>query len=190
MALSQEAVSARIIVVGKDVAATRTLSKLLDLDETLEVLPETEALGAAPIGEARPDVVIFDPIGQHSDAERAQAYVERISPHTKFLALDAVRHLTVAEAIETVKHLGEAGATERRLRVVEASPERRTLAALSERELEVVRLVAEGLSNKEISAKLSLSDKTVKNHISHILAKMNLTARTQVAVHAIRAGLV
>ena len=61
---------------------------------------------------------------------------------------------------------------------------------LSERELEVVRLVAEGLSNKEISARLSLSDKTVKNHISHILAKMNLTARTQVAVYAIRAGLV
>jgi two-component system response regulator DegU len=53
-----------------------------------------------------------------------------------------------------------------------------------------VRLVAEGLSNKEISSRLSLSDKTVKNHISHILAKMNLTARTQVAVYAIRAGLV
>ena len=60
---------------------------------------------------------------------------------------------------------------------------------LSDRELEVVRLVAEGLSNKEISTRLSLSDKTVKNHISHILAKLKLTARTQVAVLAIRGGL-
>ena len=63
-------------------------------------------------------------------------------------------------------------------------------AALSDRELQVVRLVAEGLSNKQISIRLELSDKTVKNHISHILAKLNLSARTQVAVHALRAGLV
>jgi DNA-binding NarL/FixJ family response regulator len=61
---------------------------------------------------------------------------------------------------------------------------------LSDRELQVVRLVAEGLSNKEISIRLKLSDKTVKNHISHILAKVQLTARTQVAVHALRAGIV
>ena len=63
-------------------------------------------------------------------------------------------------------------------------------AALSDRELQVVRLVAEGLSNKQISIRLKLSDKTVKNHISHILAKLNLSARTQVAVHALRSGLV
>ena len=62
--------------------------------------------------------------------------------------------------------------------------------ALSDRELQVVRLVAEGLSNKQISIRLKLSDKTVKNHISHILAKLNLSARTQVAVHALRTGLV
>jgi len=63
-------------------------------------------------------------------------------------------------------------------------------AALSDRELQVVKLVAEGLSNKQISIRLKLSDKTVKNHISHILAKLNLSARTQVAVHALRTGLV
>lgn len=62
-------------------------------------------------------------------------------------------------------------------------------ARLSERELEVVRLIVEGLSNKEISGRLALSDKTVKNHISHILAKLSLTARTQVAVQAMRDGL-
>jgi DNA-binding NarL/FixJ family response regulator len=60
---------------------------------------------------------------------------------------------------------------------------------LSERELDVVHLIVEGLSNKEISGRLALSDKTVKNHISHILAKLSLTARTQVAVRALRDGL-
>lgn len=62
-------------------------------------------------------------------------------------------------------------------------------ACLSDRELEVVCLIVEGLSNKEISGRLALSDKTVKNHISHILAKLSLTARTQVAVRALRDGL-
>ena len=60
---------------------------------------------------------------------------------------------------------------------------------LSGRELEIVRLIVEGLSNKQISNRLALSDKTVKNHISHILAKLRLTARTQVAVRALRDGL-
>lgn len=62
-------------------------------------------------------------------------------------------------------------------------------ALLSARELQVVRLIAEGLSNKQIGANLELSDKTVKNHISHILAKLGLTARTQVAVLALRGGI-
>jgi DNA-binding NarL/FixJ family response regulator len=60
---------------------------------------------------------------------------------------------------------------------------------LSTRELQVVRLIAEGLSNKQIGANLELSDKTIKNHISHILAKLGLNARTQVAVLALRGGI-
>ena len=62
-------------------------------------------------------------------------------------------------------------------------------AVLSARELQVVRLIAEGLSNKQIGANLKLSDKTIKNHISHILGKLGLTARTQVAVLALRGGI-
>ena len=62
-------------------------------------------------------------------------------------------------------------------------------AVLSTRELQVVRLIAEGLSNKQIGANLDLSDKTIKNHISHILAKLGLSARTQVAVLALRGGM-
>ena len=60
---------------------------------------------------------------------------------------------------------------------------------LSVRETEIIRLIARGMSNKEISSKLHLSEKTVKNHISRIFAKLNITARTQAAVHAIKTGL-
>jgi DNA-binding NarL/FixJ family response regulator len=61
---------------------------------------------------------------------------------------------------------------------------------LSERELGVVRLVAQGLSNAEISARLYLSEATVKSHIARILAKLGLRDRVQVAVHAYEHGIV
>ena len=66
---------------------------------------------------------------------------------------------------------------------------RADLNELSTRETEVIRLIAEGLSNKEISARLGLSEKTIKNHISRIFSKLNIYARTQAAVHAIKLGL-
>ena len=52
---------------------------------------------------------------------------------------------------------------------------------LSIRETEVLKLIAEGLANKQISARLNLSEKTVKNHISRIFSKLNISARTQAA---------
>jgi DNA-binding NarL/FixJ family response regulator len=61
---------------------------------------------------------------------------------------------------------------------------------LSERELGVVRLVAQGLSNAEIAARLYLSETTVKSHIAHILAKLDLRDRVQIAVHAYEHGIV
>jgi DNA-binding NarL/FixJ family response regulator len=60
---------------------------------------------------------------------------------------------------------------------------------LSAREAEVIGLIAEGLSNKEISLRLQLSEKTVKNHVSKIFSKLKISARSQAAVHAIRSGL-
>ena len=61
---------------------------------------------------------------------------------------------------------------------------------LSPRELQIVRLIVEGLSNKEIGQRLMLSDKTVKNHVSKIFAKMRVNARTQLVIRAMRTGLV
>jgi DNA-binding NarL/FixJ family response regulator len=60
---------------------------------------------------------------------------------------------------------------------------------LSKRESEVIRLIVDGMSNKEISSVLVLSEKTVKNHVSRIFSKLNVTARTQAAVIALRQGM-
>jgi DNA-binding NarL/FixJ family response regulator len=61
---------------------------------------------------------------------------------------------------------------------------------LSSREHEITRLIADGLSNRDIGKRLTLSEKTVKNHVSHILAKLKVSARSGVAVYAVRNGLV
>ena len=61
---------------------------------------------------------------------------------------------------------------------------------LSDRELEVLKLIAEGLSNAEISHRLYISEKTTKNHVSNILSKLHLADRTQAAVYAWRKGVV
>jgi DNA-binding NarL/FixJ family response regulator len=63
------------------------------------------------------------------------------------------------------------------------------LNSLSERETEIVMLIAQGRSNREISGSLGLSEKTVKNHISRIFGKLHITARTQAVVHAIKTGI-
>lgn len=63
------------------------------------------------------------------------------------------------------------------------------LGELTPREIEVLKQIAEGISNKEIAQRLSISDKTVKNHINNILSKLHLYDRTQATLYAIRTGI-
>jgi DNA-binding NarL/FixJ family response regulator len=60
---------------------------------------------------------------------------------------------------------------------------------LTPRELDVLRLIARGRSNKRIALELGVSEKTVKTHVGHLLAKLDLADRTQAALYAVREGL-
>lgn len=67
--------------------------------------------------------------------------------------------------------------------------EQRKLSELTKRELEVLRLIAAGMSNRDIAGALHVTEKTVKTHVSHVLDKLQFTDRTQAAIYAVRQGL-
>jgi DNA-binding NarL/FixJ family response regulator len=79
-----------------------------------------------------------------------------------------------------------------RVRAATASPDAAEAirSELSEREIEVLKLIANGKDNAQIAADLHISPKTVKNHISNILMKLQIDNRIQAAVYAVRSGIV
>jgi DNA-binding CsgD family transcriptional regulator len=157
--------STSVLVVGPEASVRTAIARLLSLESSVRVAGTAPTIAQAAGIDA--DVVIDETL------------------------LHDLRNLSIADFIDMVKSLpamATSALSTRHLRPLAGARDMR--AALSDREMQVVKLVAEGLSNKQISIRLKLSDKTVKNHISHILAKLNLSARTQVAVHALRAGLV
>jgi DNA-binding NarL/FixJ family response regulator len=89
-----------------------------------------------------------------------------ISPPIAAKVLQRVRAVTLDQGAETIR------------------------AELSDRELEVLRLIANGKDNSQIAAALHISPKTVKNHISNILMKLQIENRIQAAVYAVRSGIV
>jgi DNA-binding NarL/FixJ family response regulator len=70
-----------------------------------------------------------------------------------------------------------------------AAPDVKPINELSAREREVLRLIAKGMENAEIAKELNISPRTAKNHVSNILAKLDLPSRVQAAVHAVKTGL-
>ena len=75
------------------------------------------------------------------------------------------------------------------LRTGTSPPEEPTPSGLTDREMQVLRLIANGQDNAQIAAELHISPKTVKNHISNILMKLQIENRIQAAVFAVRSGL-
>ena len=204
----------RILLVDDHNVVRQGLRLFLKFDPDLEVVGEAsdgaEALSLAR--ELKPDVVLMDLLMPGMDGIAATAAIRRELPETEVLALTsvledasvlgavragAIGYLlkdTQAEALCQAIKAAAAGqvqltpkAAARLMQAVSApgSPE-----ALTERETEVLRLLAQGQSNKQIARSLNNTEKTIKTHVSRILSKLGVQSRTQATLYAIRVGLV
>jgi NarL family two-component system response regulator LiaR len=206
--------SIRILIADDHGVVRQGLQMFLALDPELQVVGEA-ANGEEAVQLVRqlePDVVLMDLLMPVMDGIAATEAIRRELPDTEVIALTsvlednavfgamragAIGYLlkdTEADALCQAIKAAAAGqvqlapqAMARLMREVQApqSPEQ-----LTERETEVLQLLAQGMSNKEIGAALVITEKTVKTHVSSILAKLGVPSRTQAALHAIRTGLV
>jgi NarL family two-component system response regulator LiaR len=186
------------------------LDTLDDLEVAGEAADGAEAVELA--GRLLPDVVLMDLVMPRLDGVEATRKVREASPSTKVIVLTSfaddekvfpaikagaagylLKDVHPAELAEAVRKAsrGEAllaPSVAARL-MQEVAGERPAASGLTERELEVLRLIARGMSNKQIAHELVVSEKTVKTHVSNILAKLHLADRTQAALYAVREGI-
>ncbi len=104
------------------------------------------------------------------------------------LGRDEAAHRELELARERLAALGAAAEARRAAKTLADAPAR-DRPLLSPRESEILRLVAEGLSNKQIAARLTLSEHTVHRHVANILVKLRLSSRTAAAAYAVKHGL-
>jgi DNA-binding NarL/FixJ family response regulator len=124
------------------------------------------------------------------DALRAGASGFLLKEATAGQLYDAVRVVAAGDALLAPRVTRRLISEFARVRPPAAVPQPSSLAALTPRETEVLRLVAEGLSNSEIAARLTVTEDTVKTHVSRLLAKLGLRDRVQAVVTAYESGLV
>jgi len=147
----------------------------------------------AGTGESGPRVLIlttFDLDEYVFDALRAGASGFLLKDVTAERLFDAVRVVAAGEALLAPAVTRRLISEFTRLRPARDAVPSAVLGALTPRETEVLRLVAEGLSNPEVARRLVVTEETVKTHVSRILAKLGLRDRTQAVVAAYESGLV
>lgn len=209
----------RVLICDDHAVVRQGLATFLDLQDDIEIAGEAEN-GEQAVAQAaalKPDVILMDLVMPLLDGVEALRRIVAADPQAKVIILTSyaddekifsairagacgylmkdVSPQELAKAIRMARD-GEpllSPDVARRLMEHVSHPEpvgSAALARLTPREVEVLRLIAGGRSNKEIAGDLTLSEKTVKTHVSNLLRKLDLADRTQAALFAVRNSLV
>jgi two-component system, NarL family, response regulator LiaR len=208
----------RVLIADDHAVVRQGLRTFLDLQADIDVVGEAadgeEAVAAAV--EHAPDVILLDLVMPGLDGIGALRRLREAAPGSRVIVLTSFGEderlftalragatgylLKDVEPAELVRGIRTAHAGQSPLspavaaRVVEelagGGSRGATADELTPRELEVLCLIARGRSNKRIALELGVAEKTVKTHVSHVLAKLGLSDRTQAALYAVREGLV
>ena len=200
----------RVLIADDHAVVRQGLRTFLDLQDDIAVVGEAgdgeEAL--ALIEELAPDIVLIDLVMPRVDGIEAIRRLRERAPAVRAIVLSSfvdddklfpavragaagyllkdVQPQELVEAIRTVHGGGALLHPQVAARLLQDMAE----DPLTPREHEVLALIGRGMPNKLIARELSLSEKTVKAHVSSILAKLGVTDRTQAALYAVREGLV
>ena len=203
----------KVLVVDDHWVVRQGLRMFLDLESTITVVGEAsdgrEAIDLAR--QLRPDVVLMDILMPHVDGIEAITHIKAEMPRIEVIALTSVlQDGSVSDAIQAgaigylikdtrgdqlVQAIRDAAegrvhlSPEAAIRLAKDLRRPERVESLTKRETSVLKLVAEGLANKEIARRLSISEKTVKAHLNNVFAKLGVHSRTEAAIHAIRAGI-
>jgi NarL family two-component system response regulator LiaR len=216
---SEEPLKISILIVDDHPIVRQGLRTLLELQDDFLVVGEA-VNGKAAVELAaslKPDVVLMDLVMPELDGISATRQISALKQATRVIALTSfvedekvipaiqagavsflLKDVSPTDLTEAIRaaYRGEARlhpyVVRKLMNQVAAQPAAPHPIApdLTEREMEVLSLVAQGLSNREIAVKLSISEKTVKTHISSLLSKLGQEDRTRLAIYAIRKGLV
>lgn len=210
----------RVLLVDDHTLLRQGLRKLLELEPSLEVVGEAENGKEAifKVRELNPDVVLLDINMPGINGVETTALLKQSHPETKVIMLTI--HKDDEYIFEAIKagasgYLLKDVDTQYLVKAVEAAFRGESIVdpsiaskllkefsrisrgggesthdSLTEREKEILKLLVQGLSNRDVAEKLFISEKTVKNHISNIFRKLEVTDRTQAVVKALKLGMV
>jgi NarL family two-component system response regulator LiaR len=210
----------KVLIVDDHQVVRQGLRTFLELQEDVLVVGEAGDGQAAVemVRQLNPNVVLMDLVMPHLDGITATRQVKSLGFDVKVIALTSfteddkvfpaiqagassylLKDVSPDDLVEAIRaaYRGEARLhpdIARKLMEQVAhqtpSPRESQVEDLTERERDVIQLVAQGRSNQEIARELVISEKTVKTHVSNILSKLQLVDRTQLAIYAIKKGLV
>lgn len=208
-----------VLIVDDHTIVREGIRVFFDIQPDCRVVGEAESgeIALRLAADLVPDIVLLDLIMPGMNGVETTRRLKQVSPHSQIIILSSfhddehifpalragalsyvLKDIPPTELVEVVRRAmrGESVLHPRvAARVVQELRGTRQAAPnpfleLSEREQEVLRLIADGLSNAEIATRLIISEKTVKGHVSNILSKLHLMDRTQAAVFAWKQGLV
>jgi len=209
----------KVLLVDDHTLLRQGLRKLLELEPSIEVVGEAENGREAILKaeELVPDVILLDINMPGMNGVEATSLLKKYQPDLKIIILTIHKdHEYVFEAVKAgaSSYLLKDVSAQELVKAVEAAYRGESVVdptiasrllkefsrifkgggensqdALTEREKEILKLLVQGLNNKDVAQKLFISEKTVKNHISNIFRKLEVTDRTQAVVKALKLGM-
>lgn len=205
----------RVLIVDDHVMVAQGLSEVIGAEGDMEVVGQARTVQEAELGAQRfePDVVVMDYRLPDGDGAQATARILARQPDIKIVMVTASDHDTVLaaaieagctgyvtkdraaqEVVSAVRAASRGEVTVPAAMLAKLLPrarsQRSAVGALSPREMEVLTLLAEGLSNRDIADRLVVSISTVRNHVQNVISKLGVHSKLEAVTTAMRQGII